>query len=185
MRGLPDIQLLSPRGSALNFSTPPRLMRIDELSPEQARWVILPVFAWTAIETKANAGLAHLNAHDFDYVGGYELAEFMDATLGPAWRRAPVRHALVRRNLLEALQHEVEIGRWVVLRWTRQPLVDWISDPSVPDGGRWQVNHRGRTSSLGSALQSRLNRAYREQEALRARAKALSRVPLGQLATGG
>jgi hypothetical protein len=157
-------------------------MRIDELLPEQARWVILPVFAWTAIETKANAGLAHLNAQDPDFVGGYELAELMDATLGPTWRRAPVRNGLVRRNLLEALKHEIEIGRWVVLRWTRQPLVEWIEDSHAPDGGRWQLNHRGRTSSLGSALQSRLNRAYREQEALRARAKALSLVPLGQLA---
>jgi hypothetical protein len=157
-------------------------MRIDELSPEQARWVILPVFAWTAIETKANAGLAHLNAQDPDFVGGYELAEFMDAALGPVWRRAPVRNGLVRRNLLEALKHEIEIGRWVVLRWTRQPLVEWVEDSHAPDGGRWQLNHRGRTSSLGSALQSRLNRAYREQEAWRARAKALSLVPLGQLA---
>jgi hypothetical protein len=157
-------------------------MRIDELLPEQARWIILPVFAWTAIETKANAGLAHMNADDPDYVGGYELAEFMDATLGRAWRRAPVRNGLVRRNLLEALKHKIEFGQWVVLRWTQQPLVDWIEDSHAPDGGRWQLNYWGRTSSLGSALQSRLNRAYREQEALRARAKALSLVPLGQLA---
>jgi hypothetical protein len=171
--------------SALSPGSPSQLLRMRELSLEQACWVLHPVHAWGTIASKASAGLVHRNAYESSHVDGRQLAGFMDAVLNTVWRHAPVLDGTIRQNMLDSLEHEIRAGRWIVLGWVGVPLVDWVEDPDAPDapdGGRWQVNRHGRWSTIGEALQWRLDEAYREQEMRLARTESPLQMPLRKLA---
>jgi hypothetical protein len=171
--------------SALSPGSPSQLLRMRELSLEQACWVLHPVHAWGTIASKASAGLAHRNVYESSYVDGRQLAGFMDAVLNTVWRNAPVLDGTIRQNMLDRLEHEIRAGRWIVLGWVGVPLVDWIEDPDAPDdsdGGRWEVNRQGHWSTIGEALQWRLDEAYREQAMRLARTESPLHVPLRKLA---
>ncbi|WP_240702135.1 hypothetical protein [Trinickia terrae] len=146
------------------FGSQPELIRMRDLEPEDASWVSDPLAAWNAIESKARAALMHRNIEfDSGHVSGYQLAEFLDDTFDTSWRRAPVYEHAIRVNRLEALRHQIDRGRWVVLGWWKRQLVEWIEDPGVPEGGRWQLRPRWRSVENGSALERHLNEVSRRR----------------------
>ncbi|WP_206996705.1 hypothetical protein [Trinickia mobilis] len=147
------------------FGSQPELIRMRELELEDASWVLLPVFAWTAIEIKASLALMHRNLVDFDLnsVNGYQLAEFLDDTFDSCWRRAPVYDAAILRNQLEALKRQIDRGYWAVLGWWEERMVEWVEDAQLPEGGRWQLRPKARYAENGSALLSRLEQVSRQR----------------------
>jgi hypothetical protein len=178
---------LSMRGlSAVAVGPEPQLLRMRELTLEQAPWVVAPVFAWGKIEHRASATLAGMPLpYEPWNVNDHPLAELMNEVLGTAWRNAPVLNDSIRQNMLNALEHEIQAGHWVVLTNWGFSLVDWIEDsdaPDAPDGGRWQVSRKGYWTTIGDALQWRLDEAYREREMRLARTESPLHVPLRKLA---
>jgi hypothetical protein len=173
---------LGDRFVAPSLGSQPQLLRMRALSLEQAPWVIHPLIAWSRIELKAYAALVQRHLDDTRYVSEPQLAELMDNVLHPGWRNAPVLNETNRQNMLAGLEREIQAGRWVVCAWTDSPLVDWIEDAESPDGGRWQVSRKGHWTTIGEALQWRLDEAYRERDMQLARTESPLHVPLRKLA---
>ncbi|WP_206996234.1 hypothetical protein [Trinickia mobilis] len=144
----------------------PELLRMRDLTPEQAFRVELPIFAWPPLAWQAQSALVHMEVdYEPSHVGEHQLTAFLDDTLGSDWRRAPVRNEMVWRAMLDRLQREIEQGTWVKLASTKfgTGLVDWVDDLEMPDGGRWQVNRKGHNSSIGGALRWQLDYVYRQR----------------------
>src|SRR5579863_8548198 len=156
-----------------------RLLRMRDLTPEQACWVVKPLFAWSAIASPARARLSDMDHYGSGWsdVSQGELDRFIDDMLGPNWRSGGDYQGEILHNNLKRLEDGIQSGRWVVRQEisASSTLVDWIDAPETPDGGYWQVNREGQRSGIGSALQWRLDEAYRER---RARARIPPAIPL-------
>src|SRR5579863_10660588 len=65
-----------------------RLLRMRDLTPEQACWVVKPLFAWSAIASPARARLSGMDRYGSggNNVSQGELDQFIDDMLGPNWR---------------------------------------------------------------------------------------------------
>ena len=168
------------RGGPLTFY-PSELLPLHELTPEQASRVTMPVFAWPAIESQVKPVLVRANV-DYDpwHVGESQLNAFLDDALGADWRTAQVRSNGLWCRMLDRLEADIKEGRWVLLSdpstCSGTGLVDWVDDPAMPDGGRWQVNSRGRRSGIDMALERQLNFVYGQR---------LRRVAAGREHGGG
>src|SRR5579863_3624283 len=156
-----------------------RLLRMRDLTPEQACWVVKPLFAWSAIASPARARLSDMDHYGSGWsdVSQGELDRFIDDRLGPDWRSGDDYQGEILHNNLRRLEDGIQSGRWVVLQEisASSTLVDWIDAPETPDGGYWQVNREGQRSGIGSELQWRLDEAYRER---RASARIPPAIPL-------
>src|SRR5579863_4999 len=156
-----------------------RLLRMRDLTPEQACWVMHPLFAWSVIASPVCARLSGMDHYGSGWsdVSQGELDRFIDDGLGPNWRSGGDYQGEILHNNLKRLEDGIQSGRWVVLQEisASSTLVDWIDAPETPDGGYWQVNREGQRSGIGSELQWRLDEAYRER---RASARIPPAIPL-------
>jgi hypothetical protein len=131
-----------------------RLLRMRDLTPEQACWVIKPLFAWSAIASPARARLSDMDHYGSGWsdVSQGELDRFIDDRLGPNWRSGGDYQGEILHNNLRRLEDEIQSGGWVVLQEisASSTLVDWIDAPK--DAGRGVLAGQSRRAALGDWL---------------------------------
>ncbi len=119
------------------FGAPAPLIRMEDLTPEQAPWVTHPIFAWCAVEPQAIAMLRHIRMNEQPRIEPDALTRCMEEVLGNRWRREHIDDAFITRNLIAELQRHIMTWRWVALELVSATfsLVDWVDDERMPEGG--------------------------------------------------
>lgn len=151
------------------FGAPAPVVRLVDLAPEQAPWVVHPALAWQSIEPQALSLLNHRLACASREVDADALLRFMETTIGTRWRRHLIDDARIRRNLLQALHDAIRWSDWVLLGPVSMGamLVDWVDAPSSPEGGYWRANDAAKREWVGHLLDAQLRRAYQTRARVR------------------
>lgn len=158
------------------FGMPAWLVRLHDLEPEHAPWVVHPALAWQSIEPEALRHLNHRSFHRSQAIDIDSLLRFMEATIGTRWQRDFIDDAHIRRNLMQALHDAIRWGDWVLLGPVspNEMLVDWVDEPDFQEGGYWQANDAGKRAWVGHLLNSRLRSAYQERARMQRSRKGMT-----------